>query len=102
MLVVEVTSGREREERLPGLLCGGGGAKGYRVGVLSLGLATGLESPSLRRCLPPPFIGTSVRLLCVSLSDGRPSFYRPRRGRPSVASSRRSHRTMVKPSVLPW
>jgi hypothetical protein len=35
MLVVEVTSGREREERLLGLLCGGGGAKGYRSGVLT-------------------------------------------------------------------
>jgi hypothetical protein len=35
MLVVGVTSGRDREEKLPSLLCGGGGDKGYRAGVLT-------------------------------------------------------------------
>jgi hypothetical protein len=35
MLVVGVTSGREREEKLLSLLHGGGGAKGYRAGVIT-------------------------------------------------------------------
>jgi hypothetical protein len=60
MLVIGVTSGREREERLPSLLCGGGGAKGYRAEVLTKsclgGGAPAFRSSSMH---PPPFVGLS-------------------------------------------
>jgi hypothetical protein len=35
MLIVGVTSGLEREEKLPSILCGGGGPKGYKAEVLT-------------------------------------------------------------------
>jgi hypothetical protein len=103
MLVVWVTGGRERKENLPSLLCGGGGDKGCRAGVLTkpwLGggapvsrssllvlvdassLLLSVHPPSVsswlfrRSVVPPSVCGPSIGLWLTS------SFYKPRRGSP--------------------
>jgi hypothetical protein len=72
MLVVGVTSAREREERLISLLCGRGRAKGYRAGVLTKSwLGDGASAFLLLSSICP----SALCLWCPSSS-----FYRSRRG----------------------
>jgi hypothetical protein len=86
MLVVGVTSRREREERLPSLLCGGGGAKGYRAGVLTNSWLGDGASISGSSSVSPSsfcrFVCPSSVCVCSSLFIwwSTSSFYRPRRG----------------------
>jgi hypothetical protein len=68
MLIVGVTSGREREEELSSLLCGGGEVRATELeSQLSVGSAAGLQSPGFHRCFIPPFIGRSICLVVYLL-----------------------------------
>jgi hypothetical protein len=75
ILIVGVISGRETEEKLPSLLCGGGEPKGYRARVLT--------KPCLGGGAPVSWSSLLV-LISASPSSLLPwptsSFYRPRRG----------------------
>jgi hypothetical protein len=80
MLVVVVTSEREREERLPSLLCMGG-TKDYGTEVLYEALAPVSRSSGLVERVWLPYVkcpsGLLFRLVTTS------SFYRPRWGSPA-------------------
>jgi hypothetical protein len=85
MLVVGVTRGEERQERLTSLLCGGSGAEGYRAGVMSKSWH-GDRAPVSGSSSMPPSFRRSVRLssVCACVCPvgwwSTSSFYRPRRG----------------------
>jgi hypothetical protein len=68
MLIVEVTSGQEREGRLPSLLCGGGRAKGYRAGVLTKSWLGSRAPTSGSLSMRPPSFRRFVVSTCVPSS----------------------------------
>jgi hypothetical protein len=73
MLVLGVISRREMEEKLPSLLYGGGGPKGYRVGVLTkpwLSVGAPVSGSSL-------LVLVDVSLFLLRLMRPNFSIYRP-------------------------
>jgi hypothetical protein len=105
MLVVGVTSGREREEKLASLLRGGGGAKGYRARVLTRPWLCSGASVSGSSLMHPSSFRWFI-LSPVHLFVWWPTFffYRPRRGstiggflvKESLGDSKTEHLNLVK------